>query len=311
MARQVTGVAYGKSIYPVYDGAELGFPDHWYPVAFARRVGPRPAVLDLLGRRVALARRGDRVTARCLDEPQRSLPACVRAGLVWLYPGEGPPPPLERDTPDELAAAGVHAVGRITERTGDWRHAAENGFDEGHARYLHRNSVWMLFRRLPTWSTARVVMGEDGWLTRRRLEVGFEADYPGLGRWPRGRQFWRFYGGGAKTAIRLPGVLRVRYRDWTHYEWYVPAAPGRHRYVQLAVKPCAPMVAAVFWLRYWLYIRWTFHVDFNNQDKWMVGLMETPPEVLYRPDAAIVAWRRLCEGEGRASVAETKPSLDA
>ena len=29
-------------------------------------------------------------------------------------------------------------VGRITARPGNWRYAAENGFDEAHAKYLHR-----------------------------------------------------------------------------------------------------------------------------------------------------------------------------
>ena len=37
-------------------------------------------------------------------------------------------------------------------------------------------------------------------------------------------------------------------------------------------------------------------MQFNNQDARMVELMpETAPERLFRPDASITAWRRLCE----------------
>ena len=39
-----------------------------------------------------------------------------------------------------------------------------------------------------------------------------------------------------------------------------------------------------------------FHVRLNNQDSRMVRAMpETEPAPLYRPDALIAAWRRLCE----------------
>jgi hypothetical protein len=56
-------------------------------------------------------------------------------------------------------------------------------------------------------------------------------------------------------------------------------------------------LSALFYrLRYFLYRRWLFHVQFNNQDAWMVELMpETSPERLFRPDVSITAWRRLCE----------------
>ena len=37
-------------------------------------------------------------------------------------------------------------------------------------------------------------------------------------------------------------------------------------------------------------------MQFNNQDAWMVELMpESGPERLYRPDASITGWRKLCE----------------
>jgi hypothetical protein len=66
-------------------------------------------------------------------------------------------------------------------------------------------------------------------------------------------------------------------------------------------------------LRYWLLERWRFHVQFNNQDAWMVELMpESGPERLYRPDASITGWRRLCDNaRGESDLAETAPEETA
>jgi hypothetical protein len=53
--------------------------------------------------------------------------------------------------------------------------------------------------------------------------------------------------------------------------------------------------ALLFRLKYWVYLRPIFHGQFNDQDTWMVRLMRTPPERLYRPDVSIIAWRKLAE----------------
>lgn len=346
--RQVTGVAYGKSVYPRYDAAELGFRGYWYPALFSSALRRRPVPLTLLGERVALFRDRGRVRAladRCphrgiplsegrqefpgtytcpyhgwtfdletgrlvavlTDGPDspicgkagvKTYPVAERAGIVWIHLGEAPPPPVEEDIPEELLRPDCVLVGRLTDREGDWRHAAENGFDEGHAKYLHRTALWMLPRHLPTWSETDVHLTEDGrWVTYTVKKVGFEADYPGLGRWPR-YPWWRRVRGGPSSALRLPGVLRIGYSHLTHYEWYVPTVPGRHRYLQLLATWERGWERLTFRTKYWLYRRWLFHVAFNNQDLWMVRLMETPPEQLYRPDTAIVGWRRHCEQFG-------------
>jgi hypothetical protein len=93
----------------------------------------------------------------------------------------------------------------------------------------------------------------------------------------------------------LPGILRVHYGEWAHYEWYVPTVEHKHRYVQVAAKLTSGLDAATFRLRYATYIRWIFHGRFNDQDATMVETMDIPPERLYRPDVSIIAWRKLCE----------------
>src|SRR5262249_6684286 len=73
----------------------------------------------------------------------RTYPVAERAGLVWVYMGEGSPPPVEVDIPQAFLQPDAVIVGRITERPGNWRYAAENGFDDAHAKYLHRyDSLW-------------------------------------------------------------------------------------------------------------------------------------------------------------------------
>jgi phenylpropionate dioxygenase-like ring-hydroxylating dioxygenase large terminal subunit len=225
----------------------------------------------------------------------RTYPVAERLGLVWVYFGDGTPPPVEADIPEELIEHPVALGGRLTERSGNWRYAAENGYDEGHAKYLHRNSLWTLLRRLPAYNRATVVPTPDGkWITRIPSNVTMQADYPVVGTWPR-HPWWKGRGKGPRTSIRLPGVLRVHYGEWAHYEWYVPLSETRHRYVQIAAKLTSGADGLLFKLRYRAYISWVFHGRFNDQDAVMVETMDIPPERLYRPDVSIIAWRKMCE----------------
>jgi phenylpropionate dioxygenase-like ring-hydroxylating dioxygenase large terminal subunit len=203
--------------------------------------------------------------------------------------------PVEADIPEAFLHDDTVIVGRITTRPGNWRYAAENGFDDAHAKYLHRyGSLWTMFKVLPGWSTCRIV--SDGtWITRQNDTVGYETEYPGLGRWPR-LQRWNRVRGRGHLSIRLPGCLRSQYETHAHYEWYVPVDRERHRYLQFLVTRATGKDALEYRLRYWLYRRWLFHGQFNSQDASMVELMpEMGPERLFRPDVSITAWRRLCE----------------
>ena len=217
-----------------------------------------------------------------------------RAGLIWIYWGEGGPPPVENDIPEELLRAKVVLEGRITTRPGDWRHAAENGFDEAHDKFLHRDSIFAMFRHPPAWLHSDVVPEDDGWVTRQTTDYEFVSDYPGLGKWPK-KRFWRSTKVLSRASIRLPSALRIHFGEWIHFEWYVPTVPGHHRYLQFALKNTDGLDGLFFRLRYWSYLYWTFHVAFNNQDANVVEMMQTPPEKLFRPDTSIIGWRKLCE----------------
>jgi nitrite reductase/ring-hydroxylating ferredoxin subunit len=224
-----------------------------------------------------------------------------RVGLVWVYVGDDDPPPVETDIPSELLDPDAVVLGRITHRTGNWRFGAENGFDDGHAKYLHRNALWVIRRMMPTWTRIRVEETGEGWLTRILDEIHYETEFPEVGRWPRVRP-WRVRGrGGAKTSIRLPGMLRVAYTSWSHYEWWVGKDGDSHIYVQLVSKKARGLERLRFRLYYRLWVRWIFHGMFNDEDALMVDVMDAPPERLYRPDISLTEWRRMCEKQARGA----------
>jgi phenylpropionate dioxygenase-like ring-hydroxylating dioxygenase large terminal subunit len=233
----------------------------------------------------------------------RTYPVEERAGLVWVYVGEQPPPPVEADIPEDLLDPDTIIEGLIEERPGNWRYAVENGIDEGHAKYLHRGTPWSYFTEFPSWTRGvRVFPSEDGqWLVRVREESVFQDRYPGIGVWPP-KRLWERKGGAAGTSlqVRLPCIVRVGQRgDWIDYEIFPAVNAERHLAVMLSVKRAHGLAALQFRLKYWLSIRWFYRGLLNAQDQWMVELMQTPPERLYRPDIAITGWRKWCQEKAR------------
>jgi phenylpropionate dioxygenase-like ring-hydroxylating dioxygenase large terminal subunit len=236
----------------------------------------------------------------------RTFPVQERWGMIWLWPGSRPAGPLEADVPDEFLLPDSRVYARFGLRQGNWRYAVENGFDEGHAKYLHRDSLWTAFMKLPGWNKTSIEReAGEPWLSRVQTEVHFDSDYPGLGRWPR-YGFWKRSGhpsserARATCSVRLPGLLRVVYPAFRIYEWYVPVEEDRHIYVQVNVRQARGLDRLKWALYYSLLIRGIQHRFLNNQDAWMVKLMpDSHPERFYRPDASITGWRRLVEQEAR------------
>jgi phenylpropionate dioxygenase-like ring-hydroxylating dioxygenase large terminal subunit len=228
----------------------------------------------------------------------KTYPVEERLGLVFLWLGDSAPVPIEEDVSEELLQPGAIVMGRITERPGNWRFGAENGFDDGHAKYLHRNALWTKRVKMPVWSRIRVV--RDGpWITRMKDEQHYSAEFPGLGTWPRPKWYRNRAGNKAKVSLRLPCSLRVKYETWTHFEWWVPIDEHRHTYVQLATMNRGWLENLRFRIYYWGWVRWVFHGMFNDEDRLMVDVMDAPPERLYRPDVSITEWRKLVEDNAR------------
>jgi phenylpropionate dioxygenase-like ring-hydroxylating dioxygenase large terminal subunit len=261
----------------------------------------------------------------------RTYPTEEALGLVWVFIGDRDPHPLTDQLPEELTdPPPMNIGGRIEERIGDWRLFAENGFDEGHAKYLHRHSYWRLFKVMPTWNKIHIER-HGRWIFRIEDERHWEADFPGLGHWTNDR-WWKLKPkqaqgkmlgntGGAKrndpyieargfagfASLAVPGMLRIAYPNFIHYEFYVPIEAGRTRYVGVMVQFATGLGRALFFLKYLGAIRWLFHGQFSAQDAWMVDVTDAPPEKLYRPDVSLTAWRGLAEQEYAARLARLSP----
>lgn len=260
----------------------------------------------------------------CGKVTQPTFEAAERLGMVWLFVGDGEEaPPIDDQLPEELRDnPGIVGV-RIQAREGNWRFAAENGYDEGHAKYLHRTALWRLFKAMPVYNDTRIVR-QGRWLYRVQENQYWDADFPGLGKWS-GKAWYKIdpsrtkpgadlnrnignTGGAAKVdeviaaqdfpgfvSITMPGFLRVAYPGFIHYEFYVPVDADNHLYVGVMVNFGTGLKTLSFYPKYLGAIRWLFHGQFSGQDKWMVEVTDAPPERLYRPDDALLQWRKLAE----------------
>jgi hypothetical protein len=205
---------------------------------------------------------------------------------------------VESDIPEEFLHPDALIVGRISTQQGNWRYACENGFDMGHSMFLHRyGALLSVFRRMAAWRHTKVVLDKNGWLSRNNLSREFQSKYPGLGVWPR-QPFWKLPGRGNRVSIRLPGFIRNTYEghSFANYVWWTPIDKDNYRMLQIYAGTARNLKRLFLRVSYFLIWKPLHHIQFNNQDAWMVRLMpETPPERLYRPDASITAWRKLCE----------------
>ena len=228
----------------------------------------------------------------------KTYPVVEKLGLVFVWIGDAEPVPYEQDIPEELLSPTAVVMGRITTRSGNWRFGAENGFDEGHAKFLHRNALWTKRVKMPVWGKFHTF--RDGpWLGRSKDAHYYDAEFPGLGEWPP-KKWWRNRAGNkAKVSLRLPCTLRVAYETWTHFEWWVPTGPDEHIYIQIATMDRGRLENLRFRLYYRAWVRWVFHGMFNDEDRLMVDVMDAPPERLYRPDLALTDWRKMVEETAR------------
>ncbi len=97
------------------------------------------------------------------------------------------------------------------------------------------------------------------------------------------------------ASLSLPGVLRIAYPKFIHYEFYVPIDADNTKYVGIMVQFKSGLPKLFFYLKYLLGIRWLFHGQFSEQDHRMVEATDAPPERLYRPDVSLIEWRKFVE----------------
>ena len=257
-----------------------------------------------------------------------TYPIEERNGLAYVWMGHGQPVPLEEDVPRIPLKVGAVVRHRSSRVHGDWRNHAEFA-GAGHFNVLHRDApptkLDRFFAYLPEPHT--VLTDEEGnedgeYLLERNGPPVMQASYPGLGTWPpapwwrrnrRTKRLSETHSVRTLTAIRLPGVLRVRnfpQLGSVYYEWYVPSDEEHYTYFQVAVSFPRNPVSRVWdglWFHLWAKPMWM--VRFNRQDVHMVEAVreeeehsgKTVPTKLFRPDVFPAAWIDYCNRFARGA----------
>jgi phenylpropionate dioxygenase-like ring-hydroxylating dioxygenase large terminal subunit len=162
----------------------------------------------------------------------RAYPVEERNTIIYVYMGDGDPPPLDEDVPEELLDPRAYVSGVVVNLWRcNWRAAVENGHDAAHAPMVHMNSLrWRTsFSLSPAWYGYVDNILEGSYLYRKPRVVGRESIYPRVGLWPRHswlrKQLARI---GSKwqsfntNSFRLPSMIRNAYPGYGMVRWVVP-----------------------------------------------------------------------------------------
>jgi phenylpropionate dioxygenase-like ring-hydroxylating dioxygenase large terminal subunit len=238
----------------------------------------------------------------------RTYPVEERSGIIFVYMGAGTPPSLEDDVPEEVLRPDWTIQTVVSVWQANWRAAVENGFDAGHASYVHRYSLrWRTGMALqPAWSNVKESEIVGPYLRYGSGKPGPGEDvYPVVGRWPRHSWLRRKLADLGKKSnrgrpfgneFRLPCIIHNRYFYYTHVRWAVPVDAGTTRNFQVFAGHYQGARGVALKAQYWLWHRWVFHMLFNGQDEAIVSKLDySAPERLYRPDRSIVDLRKYIE----------------
>ena len=256
------------------------------------------------GKCVALLTEGPDSPA-CGKISVKAFPTEERYGLIWVFIGEGTPPPLDDDVPELMREPDAVIVGMYNVWNGHWRVTCDTGIDVTHPAVLHRKHPLLRFVMLPAF--LKVGSHRDGpWLNVVYEDVHFEGDFPRIGRWPRDLRFRRKTKGIA-ISIRLPGIVRIGYPDsYTHFRWGIPIDEKSTLNLQLLVLRARGLKALGFRLYYYLFEKWRYHVSFQKDDKIMSEAIERfSPEYLTQADSIIVKWRRMALEARKPQIGQT------
>jgi carbazole 1,9a-dioxygenase terminal dioxygenase component len=255
-------------------------------------------------------------------ERQRTYAVVEAKGLVFLFVGDGDPPPLSADVPPGFLDEDMAIHGKLRFVNANWRLGVENGFDASHI-FIHKRS--------------RLVRGND-----IALPLGFAPTDPGRNTRPeinapgpiglydllgeqsipvfegtiQGEPVLEGHFGSKKVAdnisIWMPGVLKVDpwpQEGMTQFEWYVPVDAKRHIYLQTLGRRVGTAAAAHEAFAQEVRDKWIdLALDgFNDDDVWAREATEEfygddrgwVEERLFETDLAIVEWRRLASSHHR------------
>ncbi len=256
-----------------------------------------------------------------------AYPVQEHQGLVFVYIGDGDPPPIADDLQPGFLdpALTVHPRGWSRTVQANWRLGVENGFDPAHT-YMHRNAGLVRGFRVPT------VLGDADLGSGHGLEV-LDGPGPKGVRLQRGagRPIWKaqvapdveiaaswlpdepgvLQGMIPEVTVWLPCGLRVDpfpTPDTVHFEWYVPVDERTHRYfITWGRRVDGAAARKAFHDEMDFLWRDTVTGKFTNEDVFAREAMDEfysagdgwHREHLFGPDVVTVAWRKLCAAAAR------------
>ena len=212
----------------------------------------------------------------------RKYPTAEWRGIVFIWMGQTEPVPLEEDLPWEFKDSTLNdrRYTRVKDWEVNWTEPVNQGVDY-HEFYLHRNVNFWRFMdwRLPFWRPKPVYTGGvkiveegDDFVTLHQKNVIFgEAEYPGLGKWPR-KTWWRKLkspdtpvSGSIPTATgeaawatynhnaELPSKVRVCVGTFVHMRWGVPLDEHNTRMWTFTLCKTPKTFLGQFWQDVWYY----------------------------------------------------------
>ena len=197
--------------------------------------------------------------AGLIESPQSPLAPKMRArhyptaewqGVIFIWMGETAPVPLEEDLPWELQDPQLSGrrYTRVKNWNTNWTEPVWQGIDY-HEFYLHRGwKIWTFinyklpfFRPKPVYTSGAEVIEEgDNFFTTSQKDIQYgQAEYPGLGKWPK-HVWWRRLAerkrgvaketwAGFNHGAQLPSIVRIPNGGYDHMRWGVPVDPVNTR----------------------------------------------------------------------------------
>ena len=252
----------------------------------------------------------------------RAYPTRTLRGWVFIWMGEGTPPPIEEDVPPEFFEEEKFVLSSYTYWFINWLIAIENHSDSHNALYLHRNSINQLIglypgrTRTPLGSQGKIVNGR-GLVTAhaganyyaKNGKIPYQMYYPGVnGVWPlhRWRLLWQWFfkilrRSGKRSPFEkyeewkqghhLPSVVRTG-GGGTRYA--VPVEPNCSRIVYFYFPPASSAISRLWIKLHFLLIRNPLEYNFSSQDgRGAASCRFWTPEHLAPTDSQVTIFRKM------------------
>ena len=194
----------------------------------------------------------------------------------------------------------------------NWLPGLENLMDT-HDLFVHRNSPFYLFTKIPAWAEVESEKMADGrGVSYQYGAIGpLQEKYPGLGKWPK-QVWWRRFKIGAPddgeyltAELRLPGITRVGFTSLMFIRYMVPIDENSCRAFLFSTRRASGLSALLYKIKYHLWTSWSLLKLFIGQDTVVFGAQDyDAPEQLAATDSGIVKWRRILADHAAAEAGD-------